>query len=135
MDVKEPAYATNAAAGADLAAFLSNDILITPMERVLIPTGIQIELPKGFEAQIRPRSGLALRYGITILNSPGTIDADYRGEIKIILINLGSENFIVKNGDRIAQLVISPCVSTSFYEKIILSASARSIEGFGSTGI
>ena len=135
LEAKQPSYATKSAAGADLTALLSNDIRIPPMGRVLIPTGIRIELPKGFEAQVRPRSGLAFHYGITVLNSPGTIDEDYRGEINVILINFGVDDFLVKNGDRIAQLVISPCISALYQEENKLSDTERSIEGFGSTGI
>jgi len=134
-EAKPPMYSTELAAGADLTAFLSNDILIPPMGRVLIPTGIRIELPKGFEAQVRPRSGLALHNGITVLNSPGTIDEDYRGELRVILVNFGSSDFIIKNGDRIAQLVISPYTTAVFNEEKTIADSYRSIEGFGSTGI
>ncbi len=134
-EAKPPTYKSKLAAGADLTALLEHDLLVPPFGRVLIPTGIKIELPKGYEAQIRPRSGLALEHGITVLNSPGTIDEDYRGELKIILINLGNEDFIIKNGDRIAQLIIAPYTRVGFLEKENLSSSDRSTVGFGSTGI
>ncbi|MFN3813811.1 MAG: dUTP diphosphatase [Aquificaceae bacterium] len=134
-DLPLPSYATDLSSGIDLISAAEGDILIKPMERVLVPTGIVIELPEGFEAQIRPRSGLALKHGITVLNSPGTIDADYRGEIKIILINLGQEEFVIKRGDRIAQMVISPVTRVSLCEAKELSKTPRSSKGFGSTGI
>jgi len=127
-----PFYATEHSAGLDL--FSAVDEVIRPMERKLIPTGIAIELPEGFEAQIRPRSGLALRHGITLLNSPATIDADYRGEIKVLLINLGEEEFIIKRGDRIAQMVISQVVRVEWEEVEELSTTSRGEGGFGSTG-
>jgi len=127
-----PFYATEQAAGLDL--YSAVDEVIRPMERKLIPTGIAIELPEGFEAQIRPRSGLALKYGITVLNSPATIDADYRGEIKVLLINLGTEDFVIRRGDRIAQLVVSQVVRVEFEEVDELSPTNRGEGGFGSTG-
>jgi dUTP pyrophosphatase len=129
-----PEYQTVDAAGMDLRASLDEEIELKPLERVLIPTGIKMALPPGYEAQIRPRSGLALKHGITVLNSPGTIDADYRGEIKILLVNLSNESFVIADGERIAQMVISK------HERIIwtsvneLSATARSEGGFGHTG-
>lgn len=134
-DLLLPHYATEQAAGADLMAAIDSDIIIEPLSRKLIPTGVAISLPAGFEAQIRPRSGLALKNGITILNSPGTIDADYRGEIKIILINLGSEEFTVTRGMRVAQLIIAPVVKAQWQETESLDDTARSSNGFGSTGI
>jgi dUTP pyrophosphatase len=129
-----PAYETEHSAGMDLRAFLSETILLQPMHRQLIPTGLFIELPVGFEAQIRPRSGLALKYGITVLNSPGTVDADYRGEIKVLLINLGTEIFEIKNGDRIAQMVISQHETAEFAFVENLSETDRGEGGYGSTG-
>ncbi len=129
-----PAYETEHSAGMDLRAFLPETILLQPMHRQLIPTGLFIELPVGFEAQIRPRSGLALKYGITVLNSPGTVDADYRGEIKVLLINLGTEIFEIKNGDRIAQMVISQHETAEFAFVENLSETDRGEGGYGSTG-
>lgn len=135
-EAKLPHYSSSQAAGADLCAYLpEGNLIIKPMERVLVPTGICIELPIGFEAQIRPRSGLAIKNGITVLNSPGTIDSDYRGEIKIILINLSNEDFIINNGDRIAQMVISKHETASFKIQTTLKESIRGEGGFGSTGV
>ena len=130
-----PAYETIAAAGMDLVAFIDNDIVLKPGERALIPTGILVGIPEGFEAEIRPRSGLALKYGVTILNAPGTIDSDYRGEIKVILINLGNMDFIVRNGDRIAQMVFKNVVRVSWEVVEELPETKRNKGGFGSTGI
>lgn len=130
-----PAYETIAAAGMDLVAFIDKDIVLKPGERVLIPTGILVGIPEGFEAEIRPRSGLALKYGVTILNAPGTIDSDYRGEIKVILINLGNMDFIVRNGDRIAQMVFKNVVRVSWEVVEELPETKRNKGGFGSTGI
>jgi len=129
-----PFYATEHASGMDLLAAVKEPVILKPMERALIPTGIAIEIPPGYEAQIRPRSGLAIRHGITLLNTPGTIDADYRGEIKVIVINLGSEDFVIKRGDRIAQMVICPVVKVELQEVEELSSTERSDGGFGSTG-
>lgn len=129
-----PAYETIASAGMDLRASTDADIVLQPMERQLVPTGLYIELPEGFEAQIRPRSGLALKHGITILNSPGTIDADYRGEIKIILANLSREPFVVKDGDRIAQMVVARHERVEWMEVDSLETTARGAGGFGHTG-
>ena len=131
-----PAYQTAEAAGLDLMAAVPADapIVMTPGARALIPTGISIALPRGTEAQIRPRSGLAARHGITVLNSPGTIDSDYRGEIQIILVNLGSESFSVERGVRIAQMVIAPVLHAQFSEGQKLAKTARGTGGFGSTG-
>ena len=129
-----PSYQSALAAGLDLRANLSDKILIYPMERKLIPTGLFIALPQGYEAQIRPRSGLAIKYGITVLNSPGTIDSDYRGEIGIILINLSNERFVVNSGDRIAQMVISKHEQIKWEVIESLPKSNRGEKGFGSTG-
>jgi len=129
-----PFYATEHASGMDLLAAVKEPVILKPMERALIPTGIAIEIPPGYEAQIRPRSGLAIRHGITLLNTPGTIDADYRGEIKVIVINLGSEDFVIKRGDRIAQMVICPVVKVELQEVEELSSTERSDGSFGSTG-
>jgi dUTP pyrophosphatase len=134
-DIPLPKYMTSLAAGMDLAANVQHETCIEPGEYKIIPTGISIELPAGVEAQIRPRSGLAAKNGITVLNSPGTIDADYRGEIKVILINLGKHKFIIKRGDRIAQLVLSGIVRADIIEKNKLSDTERSHGGFGHTGI
>lgn len=130
-----PAYATAHAAGVDLLAAVSADIVLRPGARALIPTGIAIALPANCEAQIRPRSGLALKYGVTVLNSPGTVDADYRGEIGVILINHGQEPFTVTRGLRIAQLVIAPVERLAWQETTSLSESERGSGGFGSTGL
>ena len=129
-----PAYATAHAAGLDLLAAVGEAVELAPGSRRLIPTGISIALPAGYEAQIRPRSGLALRHGVTLLNSPGTIDADYRGELGVILINLGEAPFRVERGDRIAQLVIAPVARLAWHEADVLPESARGAGGFGSTG-
>ena len=130
-----PEFATEHSAGVDLRAFLSEKIVLKPMERAMVSTGLFIELPIGYEAQIRPRSGLAIKNGLTVLNSPGTIDSDYRGDIEIILINLGSENVIIKDGERIAQLVIAPVIRVCISETETLSESRRGSGGFGSTGV
>lgn len=135
QDLPLPAYATEQAAGADLLAAIDSDITIAPLERKLVPAGIALALPDGFEAQIRPRSGLALKNGITLLNTPGTIDADYRGEIKVLLINLGSEIFTISRGMRIAQMVIAPVAKVSWQEEESLDDTARAAGGFGSTGV
>jgi dUTP pyrophosphatase len=129
-----PAYMTLHAAGMDLYAELDSDVLLFPGERTLIPTGIAIALPEGYEAQVRPRSGLALRHGITMLNTPGTIDADYRGEIGVIVVNHGSEQFLVRNGERIAQLVVAPVVRAVLEEVPELDDTSRGTGGFGHTG-
>ena len=130
-----PKYESDSSAGMDIRAFIKQPIIIKPMERVLIKTGLFIELPKTIEAQVRPRSGLALKNGITVLNSPGTIDADFRGEIGVILINLSNKNFTVESGDRIAQIVISKHESIDWEISTQLGSSQRSISGFGSTGL
>lgn len=129
-----PAYATEAAAGMDLRANLSEPVTLKPLERRLIPTGLFIELPVGYEAQIRPRSGLALKHGITVLNSPGTIDADYRGEIGVILVNLSDIDFVVADGERICQMVIARHEQAEWVEVTELAASERGVGGFGHTG-
>lgn len=129
-----PKYATTASAGVDLRANLEQDILLKPLERSIIKTGLFIELPVGYEAQVRPRSGLAAKNGVTVLNSPGTIDADYRGEIGVILVNLSQEDFIIKNGERIAQLVIAKHEQAEWEEVDTLGESKRGKGGFGSTG-
>ncbi len=129
-----PAYSTNYSAGMDLRAYLDQNIILKPLERALIPTGLFIELPEGFEAQIRPRSGLAIKHGISVLNSPGTIDSDYRGEIKVILINLSNEDFVVKDGERICQMIISRHDQAIWEEVEVLKESSRGSGGFGHTG-
>ncbi len=129
-----PNYQTSLAAGMDIKASLTDSMSINPGERVLIPTGLYVELPPGFEAQIRPRSGLAFKHGITVLNSPGTIDADYRGEIKILLINLGHQSFDITNGERIAQMIIAKHESVQWESTEELTDTLRSSGGFGSTG-
>lgn len=133
-DNELPSYGTEHAAGMDLRAYLTEEVVILPMERKLIPTGLFVQIPEGYEAQIRPRSGLALKKGITVLNTPGTIDADYRGEIGVILVNLSQEDFVVRNGDRICQMVVAR------HEKVLweisdeLEDSGRGAGGFGHTG-
>ncbi|MGQ1785569.1 MULTISPECIES: dUTP diphosphatase [unclassified Saccharicrinis] len=129
-----PAHATELSAGVDLRANLKDDIILKPLQRVLVPTGLFIELPEGYEAQIRPRSGLAYKYGISVLNSPGTIDADYRGEIKVILVNLSNDDFVVKNGERICQMVVAKHESVKFVLVDELEQSVRGAGGFGHTG-
>ena len=129
-----PAYATEDAAGLDLLAAVGEPVELAPGARRLVPTGISIALPPGYEAQVRPRSGLALKHGVTLLNSPGTIDADYRGEVGVILINLGEAPFHLQRGDRIAQLVIAPVARLAWRESESLPESGRGAGGFGSTG-
>jgi dUTP pyrophosphatase len=129
-----PEYATNGASGMDLRAALSSQVMLQPMERKLISTGLFIELPNDYEAQIRPRSGLAIKQGITCLNTPGTIDADYRGEIKIVLINLSGEQQIINPGDRIAQLVLQKVEKINWEQVSVLTETVRSTGGFGTTG-
>ena len=132
--VSTPKYATLGSSGMDIAAHIENNIIINPGEKVLVSTGFSMAVPKGYEVQIRPRSGLAAKKNITVLNSPGTIDADYRGEIKVILINLGKEKFVVENRERIAQMVVCPIVQASLSEVKELSDTERGSDGFGSTG-
>lgn len=130
-----PSYETSHSAGMDIRAELNEPVIIKPLERVLIPTGLYIELPEGLEAQIRPRSGLAAKSGITVLNSPGTIDADYRGEIKIILVNLSSQSFVVNHGDRIAQMIIARHEKAEWIVTEKLNGTERGAGGFGHTGV
>ncbi len=129
-----PAYETNASAGMDIRANLDTPYILKPMERVLVSTGLYIELPIGYEAQIRPRSGLAIKKGITVLNTPGTIDADYRGEVKIILVNLSTEDFIINDGERIAQMIVSKHEHADLVEVEELAETKRGAGGFGHTG-
>lgn len=131
-----PAYQSAAAAGLDLVAALpeGQPLKLKPRARVIVPTGLIIELPMGFEGQVRPRSGLALRHGVTVLNSPGTIDADYRGEVQVILVNLGEKAFTIARGERIAQLVVAPVVQAELIETTVVTPTARGAGGFGSTG-
>lgn len=129
-----PEYQTPEAAGSDLCAFLKESVTLKPGERRLIPTGLKVELPYGFELQVRPRSGLALKKGVTVLNTPGTVDSDYRGEIGVILINLGEEDFTVNDGDRIAQAVVAPVTHAYFFKSEKLNETSRGEGGFGSTG-
>jgi len=129
-----PIYATNGSSGMDLRASLETPLILKPMERILVPTGLFIELPAGYEAQIRPRSGLAIKQGITCLNTPGTIDADYRGEIKVILINLSEEEHVINPADRIAQMVIHQIEKAAWIQTEILNETERAAGGFGHTG-
>jgi dUTP pyrophosphatase len=130
-----PSYQSEGASGLDLVSSSNEDIKLEPGKRALIPTGIYLEIPEGFEGQVRPRSGLAAKNGITVLNTPGTIDSDYRGEVKVILINLGLDDFVVKRGDRIAQIVFMPVVRAELCEEISINSTERGTGGFGSTGI
>ncbi len=130
-----PIYATDGAAGADVCAAVEDEIVIEPGERQAVATGLVIEIPGGFEAQVRPRSGLAIRQGLTVVNAPGTIDSDYRGELKVLLVNLGTETVTIARGDRIAQLVVAPVTRALFVETEDLTASERGAGGFGSTGV
>ncbi len=134
-----PSYETTGAAGADVRANLQPEdraagFVLAPMARAIVPTGLRVEIPKGFEIQIRPRSGLALKYGISLPNTPGTIDSDYRGPLGVLLINYGSEPFVIAHGDRIAQLIVAPVVQADFAEVTALDATERGSGGFGSTG-
>lgn len=130
-----PEFATEGSAGVDLRANLNEDVLIKPLERVMVPTGLFIELPGGYEAQIRPRSGLAAKHGITVLNTPGTIDSDYRGEIKVILVNLSNDEFSIQNGDRICQMVVHKYETFNWEEVSELKLTQRGGGGFGHTGV
>ena len=130
-----PAYETMHAAGMDLRADLETTVTLKPLERKLIPTGLHIELPEGFEAQIRPRSGLAFKHGISIVNSPGTIDADYRGEIKVLLINLSDQVFEINTGDRIAQMIVAKHEKVNWEEVEVLNETSRGVGGYGHTGV
>ena len=130
-----PVYATPQSAGMDLRANLEQPVVLRPLERRLIPTGLHIALPEGYEAQVRPRSGLALKHGVTVLNAPGTIDADYRGEIGVVLVNLSGEDFVVSDGERIAQLVIARCQQATLVEVEQLDETERGEGGYGHTGV
>lgn len=134
-DLPLPQYATSQSAGVDLRAAISADIIIRPGDKSLVPTGLCLEIPEGYEAQIRPRSGIALKHAVTVLNAPSTIDSDYRGEIMVLLINLGKEDFVIKRGERIAQLVIAKFEKVSFVESEKLTETVRGQGGFGSTGV
>jgi dUTP pyrophosphatase len=135
-DLPLPARMTVGASGADIAAAVDADVVLAPSSRALVPTGFCFEIPLGYEVQVRPRSGLAIKSGVTVLNSPGTIDADYRGEVKVILANLGSAPFTIKRGDRIAQLVVAPVANKiDFKEKKALTKTSRGSGGFGHTGV
>ena len=129
-----PSYQTAGAAGADLCACLPEPVVLAPSQRALIPTGLSFAIPSGYEIQVRPRSGLAAKHGVTVLNSPGTIDSDYRGEVKVILINLGSEDFVISDGDRIAQMVVAPVTQGVFENAEFLDETERGSGGFGHTG-
>lgn len=129
-----PEYATSSSAGLDLRANLQESITLKPLERALIPTGLYIELPAGYEAQIRPRSGLAVKHGISVLNSPGTIDADYRGEIRVVLVNLSNDEFVVNHGERICQMVVAKHATVEWDESVELGVTDRGAGGFGHTG-
>lgn len=129
-----PIYMTEGSAGMDVHAYLKEDVIIKPFERVLIPTGLRVEIPLGYEIQVRPRSGLAIKHGITLVNSPGTIDSDFRGEIKIIMINLGNEEFIIKNNERIGQFVLNKVYKVDWNEVTELNDTDRGHGGFGHTG-
>ena len=130
-----PEYKTAGAAGADLCAFLESPLTIPAGKFAMVPTGLFFEIPEGYEVQVRPRSGLAAKNGVTVLNSPGTIDSDYRGEIKVILINLGDKDFTINSGDRIAQMIVAPVTQASFTKVESLSETERGAGGFGSTGV
>jgi len=133
-EVLTPKYETSGSSGMDIAAYIRQDIIINPGEKALIPTGFSLSVPQGYEVQIRPRSGLAAKKGVTVLNTPGTIDSDYRGEIKVILINLSKDIFYVKSGERIAQMVVCPVKQVAVEEVNELSETNRGVGGFGSTG-
>ena len=135
LDLPLPAYMSDGASGMDLLAAVETTVSVAPGERVHVPTGVHVAIPVGFEAQIRPRSGLALHHGVTLLNSPGTIDADYRGEIGVVLVNLGKEPFTVSRGDRIAQMVVAPVCKAVLTESDTLPYSRRDKGGFGHTGL
>ena len=130
-----PEYKSLGAAGADVCAYLTERLLLKSGDRALVPTGLFFEIPEGFEIQVRPRSGLAFKNGVTVLNSPGTIDSDYRGELKVLLINLSKEDFTVCNGDRVAQIVVAPVTRATFEKSESLNATERGSGGFGSTGV
>jgi dUTP pyrophosphatase len=134
QDLNLPEHATEHSAGVDLLAAVTNNLVLEPGARALVPTGLSIELPPGFEAQVRPRSGLSLKHGVTVLNAPGTIDADYRGEVGVVLINLGEAPFTIERGMRIAQMVVAPVSFVKWHENSALTSSHRGNGGFGSTG-
>jgi dUTP pyrophosphatase len=134
-DLPLPSYATADAAGMDLRAALAEPITLRPGDRILVPTALVVEIPRGYEGQVRPRSGLALKHGISMVNTPGTVDSDYRGELKVIMINHGQDDFVINHGERIAQLVISPVVQATIVEADEVSESGRGAGGFGSTGV
>lgn len=134
-DLPLPGYATAGAAGLDLMAAIAEQVTIAPDARALVPTGLVFQLPEGFEGQVRPRSGLALRHGVTVLNAPGTVDSDYRGEVSVVLVNHGAEPFTLRRGDRIAQLVVAPVTRVVLAEVAELDETARGEGGYGSTGI
>lgn len=129
-----PAYMSDGAAGADIVAAVDADLVLVPGARANVPTGMALEIPPGYEVQVRPRSGLALKHGVTLLNSPGTIDCDYRGPVGVMLVNLGTEPFTIRRGERIAQLIVAPVARAQFSEVAELGATARGTGGFGSTG-
>ncbi len=129
-----PAYMSVGAAGADVVAAVDDELVLAPGARALVPTGFALEIPTGLEVQVRPRSGLAFKHGVTVLNAPGTIDSDYRGHVQVLLVNLGSEPFVVRRGERIAQLIVAPVVQAAFREVATLAESGRGNGGFGSTG-
>ncbi len=130
-----PRYLTPGASGADVAAALTAEITLAALERAAIPTGLVLAVPPGYEVQVRPRSGLALRHGVTVANAPGTVDSDYRGELIVILVNFGRESYVIRRGERIAQLVVAPVVQAGFSERDVLPPSSRGAGGFGSTGV
>ena len=130
-----PCYKTEGAAGADVCALLDENVLLKKGQRTIIPTGLFFEIPQGYEIQVRPRSGLAAKNGVTVLNTPGTIDSDYRGELKVILINLGDEDFEIKSGDRIAQIIVAPVTIGNFIQTDSISVTERGSGGIGSTGV
>jgi len=130
-----PEYQSGGSAGADLRADIDGEISLQPGQRLAVPTGLRLQIPPGFEAQVRPRSGLALEHGVTVLNAPGTVDSDYRGEVRVILVNLGTEPFTVRKGDRIAQLVLAPALRARFVPQERIEDSTRGEGGFGSTGL
>ncbi len=130
-----PSYQTSGAAGSDICAFLTNDEVLKAGERKIIPTGLRFAIPQGYEIQVRPRSGLAAKNGVTVLNTPGTIDSDYRGEVKVILINTSDQDFVIHNGDRIAQIVVAPVTRGIFVQSEDLDETERGSGGFGSTGV
>lgn len=134
LDIALPAYMTAEAAGADICAAVASDVTLAPGERALVPAGFSLAIPPGYEVQVRPRSGLALKSGVTVLNAPGTIDSDYRGPVGVILANFGSEPFVIRRGDRIAQMIVAPVARGEFDETLEHGETARATGGFGSTG-